>query len=206
MASNQAAWLTDKAAYPVEVKSAPYTPPGENKIVVRNSAIAINPIDWVLQSVMGNLIFAWLKYPAILGWDLAGEVVEVGKDVTRFQVGDRVLGLAVSSDKRSDGSSEGAFQEYTIVRDNLASPIPDSLYYEKACVLPLGLSTAACGLFQNDFLALQYPTVSTTRISNSTGETLLVWGGSSSVGSNAIQLATAAGYEVMTTASPKNFD
>jgi NADPH:quinone reductase-like Zn-dependent oxidoreductase len=39
-----------------------------------------------------------------------------------------------------------------------------------------------------------------------TGQTLLVWGGSTSVGSNAIQLALAAGYEVITTASPKNFD
>ena len=39
-----------------------------------------------------------------------------------------------------------------------------------------------------------------------TGKTLLVWGGSTSVGSNTIQLAVAAGYEVITTASPKNFD
>jgi NADPH:quinone reductase-like Zn-dependent oxidoreductase len=39
-----------------------------------------------------------------------------------------------------------------------------------------------------------------------TGKTLLVWGGSTSVGSNAIQLGVAAGYEVVTTASPKNFD
>ena len=73
--------------------------------------------------------------------------------------------------------------------------------YESACVLPLGLSTAACGLFQKEYLALQYPALSP----QPTGKTLLVWGGSTSVGSNAIQLAVAAGYEVITTASPKNF-
>ncbi len=74
--------------------------------------------------------------------------------------------------------------------------------YENASVLPLGLSTAACGLFQEDQLALQYPSMSP----KPTGKTLLVWGGSTSVGSNAIQLAVAAGYEVFTTASPRNFD
>ena len=63
-------------------------------------------------------------------------------------------------------------------------------------------STAACGLFQKDQLALQHPKVPYSAL---TGKTLLIWGGSTSVGSNAIQLAVAAGYEVITTASPKNF-
>lgn len=72
--------------------------------------------------------------------------------------------------------------------------------YETACVLPLALSTAACGLFQKDFLALSLPTTSPAP----SGKTLLVWGGSTSVGCNAIQLAVAAGYEVISTASPKN--
>ena len=73
--------------------------------------------------------------------------------------------------------------------------------YENAAVLPLALSTTACGLFQKDHLALQYPSANP----KTTGETLLVWGGSTSVGSNAIQLAVAAGYEVITTSSPRNF-
>ncbi len=203
MPSNQAAWLTAKGVTPLEVKAAPYTPPGVNEIVVKNRAIAINPIDWI-KVLAGNIMFSWIKYPFILGSDLAGEVFEVGNGVTRFKVGDRVVGHAVGMDHRSNKASEGAFQEYTVIRTNLASPIPDSLSYEAACVLPLCLSTAACGLFMKDFLALQYPTVSP----KSTGKalTLLIWGGSTSLGSNAIQLATAAGYEVITTASPKNFD
>lgn len=201
MPSNQAAWLTAKSVKPLEVKSAPYTPPGENEIVVKNGAVAINPIDW-LKQILGDLLFSWIKYPFVLGSDLAGEVVEVGTGVTRFKVGDRVLGHAVGTDARSNKSAEGAFQIYTVLRTNLASPIPSSMPYENACVLPLCLSTAACAMFQKDFLALQYPTMSP----KPNGQTLLVWGGSSSVGSNAIQLAVAAGYEVITTASPKNFD
>ena len=203
MPSNQAAWLTAKTARPLEVKPAPYTPPGENQIVVKNGAVAINPVDWFKQ-IFGDVMFSWIKYPFILGSDVAGEVVEVGKGVTRFRVGDRVVGHAVGIDKRSNRSAEGAFQEYTVIRANLASPIPSSMPYANACVLPLCLSTAACGLFMKDYLALQYPTP--TGSPKPIGQTLLVWGGSTSLGSNAIQLAVAAGYEVITTASPRNFD
>lgn len=201
MPSNQAAFLAAKSANPLVVKPAPYTAPGENEIVVKNGAVAINPLDWFKQAA-GNVMFSWIKYPFVMGSDLAGEVVEVGKGVTRFKVGDRVLGHAIGMDPKSNKSSEGAFQEYTVIRTNMASPIPSSMSYEDACVLPLGLSTAACGLFQKDYLALPYPTVS----AKPNGKTVLVWGGSSSVGSNAIQIAVASGHEVITTASPKNFN
>ena len=200
MPSNTAAWLPATQAQ-LEVKSAPYTPPRENEIVVRNHAVAVNPIDWILQ-IVGGLIFPWIKYPFVLGSDLAGEVVEVGKGVTRFKVGDRVLGHAVGTDKKRNSAAEGAFQTYTVLLAHMAAPIPDTLPYENAAVLPLGLSTAACGLFQKDHLALQYPSATP----KPTGQTLLVWGGSTSVGSNAIQLAVAAGYEVIATSSPRNFD
>ncbi len=197
MPTNTAAWLGAKHAK-LEVRPAPYTPPRENEIVVKNHAVAINPLDWIIQ-VAG--VYRWIKYPFVLGSDLAGEVVEVGSAVTRFKVGDRVLGHAVGTDRDSNSSAEGAFQAYTVVLARMASPIPAALSYENATVLPLALSTAACSLFQKDHLALHYPSAAPTP----TGQTLLVWGGSTSVGSNAIQLAVAAGYEVITTASPRNF-
>ncbi len=200
MPTNTAAWLVATQTK-LEVKSAPYTHPYEGEIVVKNHAVVINPLDWVIQ-LIGTLIFPWIKYPFILGADLAGEVVEVGKGVTRFSVGDRVLGLAVGTDKKRNSSAEGAFQEYTVVLAHMAAPIPSTMLYENAAVLPLALSTAACGLFQKDQLALQYPFAAP----KPTGKTLLIWGGSTSVGSNAIQLAVAAGYEVITTASPRNFN
>ena len=201
MPSNQAAWLTAKSIRPMEVRTAPYTSPDENEIVVRNGAVAVNPIDGFKQ-IVGDRLFSWIKYPFIMGSDLAGEVVEVGKGVVRFKVGDRVMGHAVGIEKMVNKSSKSAFQQYTVVGANMASLIPSTMTYEYACVLPLGLSTAACGLFQQDFLALPYPSVTP----KATGKTVLVWGGSSSVGSNAIQLAIASGCEVITTASPKNFE
>ena len=200
MPTNIAAWINAKHAR-LEVGPAPYTPPGDNQIVIRNHAVAINPLDWIIQ-VEGNLTYRWLNYPTVLGSDTAGEVVEVGKAVTRFRVGDRVLGHAVGTDKDSNSPAEGTFQLYTVVLERMASPIPDALPFEDAAVLPLATSTAACGLFQTDQLALRHPSVN----AEPTGQTLLVWGGSTSVGSNAVQLAAAAGYEVITTASPRNFE
>ena len=148
------------------------------------------------------MMFSWLKYPFILGLDVAGEVVEIGPGVTRFQIHDRVVGHANATDQQCNSPSHGGFQTYTVLPVNAASPIPSTLSYESAAVLPLGLSTAACGLFQKDQLGLQLPSAS----ADPTGKTVLIWGGSTSVGCNAIQLAVAAGYEVITTCSPKNFD
>jgi threonine dehydrogenase-like Zn-dependent dehydrogenase len=129
-------------------------------------------------------------------------VVEVGAGVSRFRAGDRVVGYAAGSDKRRNRAAEGAFQEYVVLLAHMTTPLPDTISFEAACVIPLGVSTAACGLFQKDFLALGAPSAAPPP----TGKTLLVWGGSTSVGSNAIQLAVAAGYDVVTTASPRNFD
>lgn len=61
---NTAAWLAAKQAQ-LAVGTAPYTHPRENEIVVENSAVAINPLDWIKQ-VVGNLIFSWIKYPFVL--------------------------------------------------------------------------------------------------------------------------------------------
>lgn len=200
MPANTAAWQTKPKGTPLEVKSAPYTSPQENEIVIKNGAVAINPVDWIIQD-LGTMMFSWIKHPFILGYDTAGEVIEIGPNVTRFKVGDRVVGHANGSDQNYNNPAYSAFQTYTVLLVNAASPIPPTLSYESAAVLPLGLSTAATGLFQKDQLALQHPSNTPTP----TGKTLLIWGGSTSVGCNAIQLAVAAGYEVITTCSPKNF-
>lgn len=200
---NRAAYLVSTRAKPLVVKPAPYTPPGPDEIVVKNGAIAVNPVDYGKQ-LGGDHMFTWIKYPFVLGSDVAGEVVEVGvggKAAQLFKPGDRVVGHAVGMDKRSAKASEGAFQLYSVLRSHLASKIPDDLSDEKACVLPMGISTAASALFIKDNVGLQHPTSS----SSPPDGVVIVWGGSTSVGSNAIQLAKAAGYEVFATASPKNF-
>ena len=197
--SNTAAWFV-RCRPGLEVGPIPYTPPRSSELVVRTQAVAVNPVDWLIPFI-GRFAYPWLKSPAVLGFDVAGEVVEVGPEVTRFQVGDRVLALAVGTEKSRNTPAEGAFQQYAVVLERLTCPLPGHLTYEQGAVLPLGLSTAACGLFQKDQLALRHPSATPVP----TGQTLLIWGGSTSVGNNAVQLAVAAGYEVITTASQLNF-
>ncbi|KAI4245698.1 MAG: hypothetical protein L6R42_010112 [Xanthoria sp. 1 TBL-2021] len=180
MPSNSAAWLVAEKAHPLEIQTAPYNIPGDKGVIVKNAALAINPVDWALQA---SAIFP-LKYPAIPGADIAGEVLEVGNGVTGFKKGDRVLAFALGSVNQTQ--SQGAFQEYTVMQQQLGSVIPDSLSFERAAVCH----------------CLQHPSVDCAP----NGKTLLIWGGSSSVGSNAIQLAIASGYEAATTASCKNFE
>ncbi|ETI21160.1 hypothetical protein G647_07504 [Cladophialophora carrionii CBS 160.54] len=196
MASNMAAWLTAEKAHPFEVKPAPLATPGEGQILVKNRAVAMNPIDCKLQF---KALYP-LKYPTILGHDVAGEIVAVGPHVRGFAVGDRVVGNTVGFNTKRD--TEMGFQAYTVLETRLTSKIPDAISFDRAAVLPLSVSTAADGLFNVDCLALQLPTVPARA---PTGETLLVWGGASSVGCSAIQLAVGAGYEVVATASPANF-
>jgi hypothetical protein len=62
--------------------------------------------------------------------------------------------------------------------------------YEKAVVLPLAVMAASWGVFQKSFLGLKYPSIEAPK---ATGKALLIFGGSTSVGCNAIQLAVAAG-------------
>jgi len=198
---NQAAWLMARHAR-LEVKSAPYPQPAAGEIVVRNCAVAINPVDWAIQ-YLGRLLFPWLKYPAVLGSDLAGDVVAVGEGVTEVKVGDRVLAIAAGVSPQRNRPAEGAFQSYPIVLPRLTTIIPERMSYEEAAVIPLGIVTAACGLFQRDLLALDLPTPGAPIARDLW---VIIWGGATSVGCNAIQLAAAAGYPVITTCSPKNFD
>ncbi len=103
--------------------------PGEVRVRVR--ATSINPIDWKLRSGAARARIP-LELPAILGRDLAGEVVEAGRDVTGFPKGMRVMALA-----------NGTYAEYTTVKADVLAPIPDKLSFEQAAALPLVLTTGA---------------------------------------------------------------
>ena len=188
---NTALWRPKRGAR-FEVSPAPYTPPGADQIVVRARALAVNPIDG-LPGFAYRIVLPWLRFPAIVGSDVAGEVAEVGPGVTRLRTGDRVTGHALGVEQSHNRPAEGAFQHYVVLMQHMVSAIPDSLSFEQASVLPLALSTAASGMFQKDQLGLTLPSASPADLA----ETVLVWGGSTSVGSNAIQLARNAGYRVV---------
>lgn len=120
----------------------------------------------------------------------------------RFKPGDQVCGTAIGIHPPKGGRLNGGFREYTLLNQILSATLHDSLSFTDAVVTPLGLSTAACALYQKDSLGQASPSLSLVH----TGGTIIIWGGSTSVGSNAIQLAVVSGYEVVTTASTKKFD
>lgn len=167
--------------------------------------VAINPIDWMVQE---NQDLKRTEYPTVLGEDVAGQVVEVGDGVVDLRIGERVVAHCARSPSAEDHhltpGATGAFQQYVVVQRNAIAQLPSSIRTSVGVVLPLGISTASAGLFQKDFLNLPFPSPEQPA-PKPLNRILLIWGGSSSVGSCAIQLAKAAGAIIITTASPKNF-
>ena len=176
MPTNLAAWMP-ASKQRMQVAEAPFPTPGPDEVVVKNRAVAVNPIDWVLQDQGTSMAFGWIKYPFVFGYDVAGEVIQTGNKVVRFKVGDRVVGQAHSTDKKINNAAYGAFQLYTVLLERNMSPIPDTLSFESASVIPLGFTTAAAGLFEKDQLGLQYPQLNPNRPERLFlyGEARLVW-------------------------------
>jgi len=167
--------------------------PKENEIIVRSHAVAFNPVD----GAMFKLGFITESWPTVIGCDVAGIISAVGSAVTRFKPGDRVTACI---DQPNDRANKGAFQLYCAAYEALAAKLPDDVSFTNGCVLPLGLCTAAASLFQTANLGLPLPKIDV----EPQGKVVVVWGGSSSVGSCGIQMAKAAGFEVATTCSGHN--
>ncbi|ORX97113.1 chaperonin 10-like protein, partial [Clohesyomyces aquaticus] len=148
------------------------------------------------------------SYPYIPGMEVAGYISAVGSAVTMFKKGDRVAALALSI--RTKNPLHGGFQNYTLAPQPLVSRIPSSLPYTQAVVLPLALATAAASLYEPEYLNLPVPRASITSIpSASTSPSdaaIIIWGGSSSVGSCALQLCSPSSLTIFTTASSRNHD
>jgi NADPH2:quinone reductase len=122
-----------------------------------------------------------LKFPCILGCDLAGTVEAVGKGAHRYRVGDRVWG----SNQGLLGRP-GTFAEYAAVDEAWLYPIPDGIDAKSAVAVALTGITAHLGLVSRARLAA--------------GELLFVNGGSGGVGSAVVQMAKSLGARVITTA------
>lgn len=183
------------------MRTSTHPTPGPGQVVVRVRAVAVNPVD-AITGPFRRLVTPWMRYPTVIGSDVAGEIAAVGDGVTRFQVGDRVVGYAAGQERLRNSSEEGGFQRYVTVLERVCAELPATVTFEQAAVLPLAVSTAAAGLYEIDQLALPLPTTSPSP----RGEVVLVWGASTSVGSNAVQLARASGYTVIATAGRRNHD
>jgi len=202
--SNKAAWQKTFKAPSLTIEDAPMPVPQPHQILIKARAIGINPADAAVQKL--GLIYDASKYPIILGFDVAGEVEAVGDRVTRFKSGDRVCAFPIDlgSGEEEYKSQRGAFQSYCVADAALSAIVPEDVSFAEAAVFPSCLSTAAYALFMKDAMSLSLPPVSGKAELN--GQVVVVWGGSSVVGSCAIQMATLAGYQVVATSSERNFE
>lgn len=135
------------------------------------------------------------KLPNVLGSDISGVVESVGSNVTLFKKGDRVAAFAGVI--ASNDIDEGAFQEYTLGYENATVKLPENVSFNEGAVLPMAVATSGIGIFT----CLSIPRPSSSNNQKSSGG-FLVWGGSSSVGTAAIQIAHALGFTVFATSSP----
>jgi NADPH2:quinone reductase len=150
----------------------PVPAPGEGEILVKVAAAGVNRPDVMQRKGL---------YPPppgasdIPGLEIAGEVSALGAGVTRWKIGDRVMALV----------SGGGYAEYCVANANHAMPV-DGLSMDEAAAVPETFFTVWHNVFERG--ALQ------------AGETLLVHGGTSGIGTTAIQLAKAFGARVIVTA------
>ncbi|EPS41788.1 hypothetical protein H072_4269 [Dactylellina haptotyla CBS 200.50] len=193
--SNKAAWLKAANERPLVIEDAPMPNIGPREVMIRNRAVAINPVNWAIQA---KAIFP-VTYPFIGGNDAAGEIVQVGSEVNNFKVGDRVI-AACWADGTTEGRSNSAFQLFFSADAKAIVKLPNHISYAEGSVFPLAMATAASALFQPDTHGLSIPQVN----AKSQGKVVLVWGGGSSVGACAIQLLVGAGYDVAATANGRN--
>lgn len=154
----------------------------QDEVLVAVQATSINPIDWKARQGLLKGMFDW-QMPVVLGWDVAGTIVEAGAAVTNFKVGDEVF---ARPDIYADGR-RGTYAEYAAVKEDKLALKPASLSFEQAAALPLAGLTAYQVI--HDQLKIQ------------AGEKVLIQAGAGGVGLNAIQIAKYLGAEVATTAS-----
>ncbi|KII89451.1 hypothetical protein PLICRDRAFT_53878 [Plicaturopsis crispa FD-325 SS-3] len=193
MSSQQKAlWLKSKQGA-FEVGPKDIQQPGPGELLVKVLATALNPVDWKIHA-FGFLIEV---FPALLGTDSSGTVEAVGEGVTAFKKGDRVVHPGFFTNDKA------TFQQYTLVSADLVAKLPENISFDQAASIPLGLSTAAVGLYNNgNGAGLEYAWEEAGR-GKYAGKSIFISGGSSSVGQYAIQLAKLSGFSsIIATASP----
>ncbi|KAF7322469.1 GroES-like protein [Mycena chlorophos] len=183
------------------LRELPIHEPIPGYIQVRVEAAAVNPAD--------QKIFDWDRiktFPTVLGCDAAGEVTKVPADGnSRFKVGDRISFMCLPGITVDGGVSytpRGAFQQYALADEKFALKIPDGIdYADGSTWMGAGIS-AASAVYTH--LKIKEPWLGGKDAYK--GQKIVILGGSSSVGSYAIQLAALAGFDIITTASAAHLD
>lgn len=118
----------------------PVPKPGKDEVLIKVHAIGINPTDiYARQNIALDYIFN-NEIPKILGWDVSGEIVKTGKNVSAFKPGDNVFGLLNFPTSKTPGHAK-AYAEYVIARPEDITLKPDNITHEEAAATPLAALT-----------------------------------------------------------------
>jgi NADPH:quinone reductase-like Zn-dependent oxidoreductase len=158
-----------------------------DEVAIKISATAINPVDW--------------KIRAILGSDGSGTVAAIGKDVSGFNVGERVFFQSGYGD-----DDVSTFQEYIKIPAEIVAKTPKNISSEEASGIVLASMAAATAYYDSTGQGLKAPWVEGGQLAGR-GKSIVILGGSSSVGQYAIQLARLSGFDrIVTNASAQHHE
>lgn len=191
MNNNMKAIVQTKYGTPdiLQIKEVAKPVPEDNEVLIKIHTTTVSMTDAIFRGgadPMARLATGLFKpKAAIPGGEFAGEIEAVGKDVTRFKVGDQIFGTTAPS--------TGAHAEYISLPEDAAIAIkPENMTYEEAAAIHSGALTALPNL--RDAANLQR------------GQKILIIGASGSIGSSAVQLAKAFGAEVTGVSSTANVE
>jgi NADPH:quinone reductase-like Zn-dependent oxidoreductase len=143
---------------------------GQGEVLVRVAAASVNPIDYKRRAGLTKDFYP-MKFPGLIGVDLAGTVVNIGPGVEGFAIGDRVFAMA-----------DNTYAELCVVKAEVLAKIPKGLDLIQAAALPLVTTTGNQLLLASEIQA---------------GQTVLVLGAAGNVGRSAVFTAKARGAKVI---------
>ncbi len=157
--------------------------PKTDEILVKVYASGVNPADYIVRQGGNELLKPFLKLPFGLGLDAAGEVEEIGSDVTGFNKGDKIYGIPNFLD--------GTYAEFIAAKANQFALMPRNISFNEAGAIPSCALMAWNGMYLGNIQA---------------GQRVLVHAAAGGIGSLALQFAKSKGAYVIGTASEHNFD